>query len=256
MKSGSKNTSWEKSSSWYSAHTGEKGHYYHQSIILPNSMKLLGISANSSSSLLDLGCGQGVLARALPPTMTYCGIDASPSLIAVAKKTKPRPSTHFFVRDVTKNFNLEKKDFDCACFILSLQNIQAASAAIEQTRLHLRKNGTLLIVLNHPYFRIPRQTSWEIDRENKIQYRRINRYLTPLTIPIATHPSKGIQSPKTYSFHRPLGDYVHILIQSGFVVTGLEEWVSDKKSEGAMAPVEDRARMEIPLFLALLAKTV
>jgi SAM-dependent methyltransferase len=249
-----KNTSWENSASWYSAHTGEKGHYYHQAIILPNLLRILGAQKGSLSSFLDLGCGPGVLARAIPQTTTYWGVDASPSLIAEAKKTTTHPNAHFSIADITRNFNLNKKDFDCACFILSLQNIDNAGEAISQAFKHLRTNGSLLIVLNHPCFRIPRQSSWQVDSTDKIRYRRINRYNTPFSVPIQTHPGRGVQSPVTTSFHRPLGDYVQLLIQSGFVITGLEEWVSDKKSQGKMAKMEDRSRFEIPLFLSLLAK--
>jgi hypothetical protein len=36
----------------------------------------------------------------------------------------------------------------------------------------------------------------------------------------------------------------------------MEEWCSDKKSEGAAARMEDRARKEFPLFLTILASKV
>ena len=59
-----------------------KGAYYHQAVILPNALRLLG----KYSSLLDLGCGQGVLQRQMPESVEYVGIDASKELIASAKK--------------------------------------------------------------------------------------------------------------------------------------------------------------------------
>jgi hypothetical protein len=37
------------------------------------------------------------------------------------------------------------------------------------------------------------------------------------------------------------------------VIEKIEEWVSDKKSTGPMAKMEDRARDEIPMFMAILA---
>src|SRR5579872_4859138 len=53
--------SWDSSENWYSSCVGEKGHYYHQTVVLPNVLRMLG----KFHSLLDLGCGQGVLARHL-----------------------------------------------------------------------------------------------------------------------------------------------------------------------------------------------
>ena len=44
-----------------------------------------------------------------------------------------------------------------------------------------------------------------------------------------------------------------MLTDNGFLITNIEEWVSPKKSEGPMAIIEDRARNEFPLFLAIKA---
>ncbi|MBI2075302.1 MAG: SAM-dependent methyltransferase, partial [Candidatus Harrisonbacteria bacterium] len=42
---------------------------------------------------------------------------------------------------------------------------------------------------------------------------------------------------------------------AGFAVTDMEEWVSHRTSErGPRAKAEDRARREIPLFLAIKAE--
>jgi len=247
-------TSWENVEYWYSSCVGEKGHYYHQSLILPGALRLLGISDKNRSSILDLGCGQGVLARVLPNQMTYFGVDASLSLINQAKKLTKHPDTHFFHGDVTQKLPIEKADFDFICFILSLQNIEHPMQAIERARAHIHKQGRLLIVLNHPCFRIPRQSSWQIDEANKIQYRRINRYQSSMKIPIQMHPGKNDPATTTFSFHHPLSDYVKYLTQNHFTIIGLEEWCSDRQSEGSKAKMEDRAREEIPLFLALVAR--
>jgi SAM-dependent methyltransferase len=244
-------THWEESENWYSRCVGEKGHYYHQQIVLPNAVRLLDLK--KSDSLLDLGCGQGVLLRHLPKSIEYVGIDGSKALIHEAKKLSP-PTAQFIVADVTESLPIQKNDFDAACFILSLQNMQEPEKAISHAAHHLKKGGKLLLVLNHPCFRIPRQSSWGIDEPAKMQYRRMNVYMTPQKIPIQTHPGQGAKSPNTFSFHHPLSQYVHWLSQHGLLVSALEEWCSDKKSEGARAKMEDRARKEFPLFLALLAR--
>ena len=93
-----KSTSWEPASKWYKAIVGEEGHYYHQQIILPGVQRLLDLSATDSPNLLDLACGSGVLARHLPNSVNYTGVDLSTTLIKEAKKLDTNPK-HRFVGD-------------------------------------------------------------------------------------------------------------------------------------------------------------
>ncbi len=109
----------------------------------------------------------------------------------------------------------------------------------------------MVLVLNHPAFRIPRQSGWG-EHTNKIQYRYINRYLTPLEIPITMHPGQS-QSAMTWSYHVPISFYAQALASAGLVIETIEEWTSDKQSEGKAARMENRARAEIPLFMAIVA---
>jgi hypothetical protein len=51
--------------------------------------------------------------------------------------------------------------------------------------------------------------------------------------------------------------YISALAEAGLCVDALEEWVSNKKSlPGKRAKAENRARKEIPLFLALRARLI
>ena len=237
---------WDLDASWYASCVGEKGHYYHQAVILPNVLRMLG----TVHSLLDIGCGNGVLARHLPKDVEYLGIDQSQKLINEA--TKQSKGRLFYVADATE-LSIEKHDFDRAIFLLSLQNIEDGEKALFHTSQHVKKNGRLLLILNHPCFRIPRQSSWGVDVEKKLQYRRLNGYLSPQKIPIQTHPSKSEQSSTTYTYHHPLSDYAQWLQKAHCSIVAMEEWCSDKVSVGKMARMENRARHEFPLFLAIEA---
>jgi hypothetical protein len=108
--------------------------------------------------------------------------------------------------------------------------------------------------MNHPAFRVMKKSSWGWDEEKKIQYRRVEEYLSESKERIQMHPG---DRPKEYtiSFHRPLQYYFKSLNKSGFSVDKLEEWNSHKKSQpGPRAKAEDRARKEIPIFLFLEAR--
>lgn len=243
-----KQTSWEKSSKWYHEIVGKEGHYYHQKIILPNALKLLDLHPNDS--LLDIGCGQGILSHHIPEGVEYVGLDLSPSLIKEAKKGK---KGSFYLADATKKFPITKNDFSHAIAILSLQNMEHPEKALKNIASHLKPNGKLLLILNHPCFRIPRQSEWGVDEIKKIQYRRIDRYTSPLKIPILMHPGKK-DSEKTWSFHFPISQWFTFFQQAGLLAERIDEWTSDKTSTGSKAKMENLSRKEFPLFMAILLR--
>lgn len=247
-----KKTTWEGVSNWYDNLVGEKGHFYHQEVILPQMETHLELK--ETKSILDICCGQGVISRHLPENIEYYGVDIAPSLIDSAKKMVKNRKHKFVVGDATNKLNVEKKDFDVALLILCLQDLENVKKVFKNAYDHLAPGGKLLIVLNHPCFRIPRQTSWGVDEKAKIQYRRLNRYLSPLTIPIFTKPSLGNKSPSVNYFHRSLSDYSKALKEAGFKIEFIDEWISNKKSTGSKAAMEDRAREEFPLFLFIKAE--
>lgn len=249
----SKQTSWENVGGWYSGIVGDEGHYFHQRIILPGVSKLLKFEQQDEFSLLDLACGQGVLGRQLPAQGIYTGIDISSTLIKTAKSLDKNRSHEFFVGDASKPLPLKKVDYTHAAIILALQNIEHGDKVILNASRHLLKGGKFVIVLNHPCFRVPRQSSWGIDEEKKLQYRRIDRYQNEMKIPIQAHPSQGENSASTWSFHHPLAVYSKWLSAAGFYIEVIEEWTSDKSSTGKNAKMENRSREEIPLFMAILA---
>lgn len=243
-------TSWHQVGSWYNSLVGRDGHYYHEHVIFPKLRELLKI--NPGEHILELGCGQGVYARTLEKGVNYLGLDLGKSLIEEAKKLDHDHAHKYRVADVTRELSVATRSFDHVVSILALQNMEQAELAIKNAGKAVKRGGDFVMVLNHPAFRIPRQSSWGIDPQNKLEYRRLNLYLSPLRVPITTHPGKD-SSPVTWSYHAPISFYFSALKQAGFMVTDLEEWVSDKESKGKGGKAENRARRQFPLFLALRA---
>lgn len=249
MQRNSKNTSWQKVAPWYNRITGEKGHYYHEHLVIPGVIRLLNLKPGDK--LLDAACGNGILGRSIPKGTEYFGFDLSDSLIANAKKLDRNFNHKYMVLDATKELNLETK-YTHSAIVLALQNIKSPEKAINNISKNLDKNGVLVIVLNHPAFRIPRQSSWQIDESKKTQYRRVDRYMSSMEIPINTNPGDK-NSPITWTYHNPLSFYTKILKDSGFVIEDIEEWVSDKESFGRASRMENRGRNEFPLFMTIKA---
>lgn len=246
-------TSWEKVNAWYDQTVGKDGHYFHQNIILPQLLKYWDFSIESPA-MLDLACGQGILARHLPEKVAYVGVDLSPSLIKSAKEQDSNKRHEYCVADITKPLKVKKNFFTHAAILLALQNVEFPALAIQNAAHALKEGGELTIVINHPIFRIPRQTSWGIDEAKKIQYRRLDRYMSPMKIPIQTHPGNPKMSTNTFSYHWPLSELMRWLSKNGFLVKMIDEWCSDKKSTGSKAGMEDFARGEFPLFMMISAK--
>jgi ubiquinone/menaquinone biosynthesis C-methylase UbiE len=244
-------TSWQKVGRWYDKNLGIKGDYFHSKIIMPKVIKLLDLKPGNS--VLDLGCGQGILARYIIKDVDYYGVDIAADLIESAKKKTFNKRCQFLRSDITKPLIINRK-FSHAAIILTLQNVFEPGEVIKNASQYLNDSGKLVIVLNHPCFRIPRQSSWQIDEQNKLQYRRINRYLSSLKIPITMNPGSRQHKNITWSYHFPLSILSQDLYKAGFSIELMEEWSSDKKSEGKAARMENRGREEFPLFLAISAK--
>lgn len=253
MRNNFRNTSWQKVAPWYNKITrGGEGHYYHQHVVVPGVLHLLSLSP--VSNLLDLACGNGVLANSLPKSVKYTGVDLSESLIRTAKNEDKNSNHKYLIADVTGALTIPN-DFTHAVIILALQNIISPKEVFNNASQHLLSGGKFVIVLNHPAFRIPRQSSWGIDSERKIQYRRVDKYMSPMDIPININPSDR-NSEVAVSYHHPLSMYSKMLKDAGFVIELIEEWTSDKESVGRAGRMENRSRAEIPLFMAIVAKKV
>lgn len=239
-------TSWESIASDYHKIVQDKGHYYHRTVILPRLLPLLSVTPDSR--LLDVGCGQGILERALPKNCTYLGMDLSPSFLAIAEKMRQCKQHKFLLQDMTAPIKEKYPPFSHAVAILSLQNMSAPEKAIGNVAKLLDKNGKFHLVLNHPCFRIPRLSSWLYDEDKKLMSRKIDRYLSPVSIPIVAHPGRQ-QSESTVSFHFPLSYWTEAIAKHGLVIRDMQEWISSKTSSGSRARAENTARKEFPLFL-------
>lgn len=246
-------SSWEKVGKWYSDLVGEEGHYYHRSIILPGVTRLLEFKEGEQAQLLDVGCGEGILARVLPEEVGYYGIDASPTLIQVAKRKKIS-NAQFILADATRPLPIKGQKFSHATIILALQNMPHPEKVFKYIATLLAPKARFVLVLNHPCFRIIQGSDWQVDRDQMLQYRRVAHYMSERRTAIKLNPSKGEQSRVTYTYQYSLTAIFEALNAAGLIVDKMEEWCSDKKSTGKMAQVEDTARKEIPLFLAIRAR--
>ena len=130
-----------------------------------------------------------------------------------------------------------------------MRNLDGVVANISRM---LYPKGRAYIVLNHPAFRIPKQSDWVFDEKTKTQTRVMKKYLSEEEISIDMNPGSSTNKELTTSFHRPLQVYSKAFHKNGLAISKIEEWISHKKSEaGLRSEAEDRARKEFPLFMCL-----
>jgi SAM-dependent methyltransferase len=234
---------------------GEGGSEHHREVAVPAVMRLL--APERGEHILDIGAGQGVLAPSVLRTgARYTGVDASPRLIELAKKHHGRDG-RFLVGDARQLAavpGIREGGYDGTVFLLSLQDMDPLELVLASAAWATKPGGRIVLLLTHPSFRIPRQSGWGWDEGRKLVYRRVDRYLTPLPVPMKPYPgSTGVSR----SFHRPLGEYINGLAEQGLLTDQMLELPGYTLSGvGKSRSSEEMARKEIPLFLGLRAHKV
>jgi 2-polyprenyl-3-methyl-5-hydroxy-6-metoxy-1,4-benzoquinol methylase len=258
-------TDWNEVGDWYDALVQDQGSEYHQQVIFPSLLPLIAKKESDFKDLkiVDLGCGQGVLTRKLANLGADCtGIDLAPSLIAIAKRRGSDSSPIKYIKaDITDllsnnsnlKFDLSAESFDYATLVLTIQNLEAIRSVFKASYKLLKKSGSLIIVMMHPAFRIPKHADWFFDEKLSRQGRIIYQYLSANKIEITTHPGT-IDSPLTYHFHRPLKYYINALASEGFIISFIDELITHKKEQkSAKSEALEAAKKEIPMFMIIKA---
>ncbi|HSW89360.1 MAG TPA: class I SAM-dependent methyltransferase, partial [Patescibacteria group bacterium] len=183
-----KNQSWDNVAPWYDKLTGNSGQYFHEHVIFQNVTRLLNVQKDDR--ILDLACGQGAYSRELAKQgARVTGVDSSKNLLDRAAHYKSE-NIEYVLDDARNLHKLSGTHFDAAVSILALQNIDPLDSLFTNVSKLLEHNGAFVIVILHPILRSPRITGWEEDPNRKIQFRRIDRYVTSMKIPITMHPGK------------------------------------------------------------------
>lgn len=251
----SPSTSWDAVARWYDGWVGEEGSEHHREVVVPTLLSLL--DPQLGESVLDIGCGQGVLAPYIAEVEAcYTGIDVSPRLLDMARRRHGNAGRFLLgdACDLRRVQGLREGSYDAVTFLLSIQDMNPLDRALASAAWALKPGGRLVALLTHPAFRIPRQSGWGWDEGRKLQYRRVDRYLTPLLVPI----KRVDGSRPTRSFHRPVSAYVNGLTACGLAVDNMLEIPAHrvKSPRAGDDKAAELARREIPLFLGLRARKI
>ncbi len=247
MKNNNK-TSWGNVADWYDKHLSEND-TYHARVIAPNILRLVGLKQDQS--LLELGCGQGYFLEKFSVfSKNLYGVEIGSELVKIAKSKNSK--INYLCASAEDAKILSGRKFDVILIILALQNMKDLNAVAANLSRLIKNEGKIYIVLNHPAFRVPQNSDWGFDENKKVQYRRVDKYLSEHEILINMNPGNKNSREFTKSFHRPLQVYSKIFSKHGMAITKIEEWISHRESDpGPRAVAENIARKEIPLFMCL-----
>ncbi|MCW5775292.1 MAG: methyltransferase domain-containing protein [Phycisphaeraceae bacterium] len=255
---------WEDVAEWYDELIAERGSDHYEQVILPGTLRLL--ASEAGTRVLDVACGQGVLSRLLNERgVQTVGVDASQRLIESAT-ARSGPLAQFLVGDARELPGMiddlgGPASFDAAACVMALMNIDPVEPLLRGCAALLKPGAPLVVAVLHPAFRAPGRTAWGWDKApdgSVRQYRRVDAYLSVDRREIVMNPggtAAGANAITTPTFLRPIGWYIARLADAGFVIDSVEEWISRRVSQpGPRADEENRARGEIPLFLAIRAR--
>jgi len=138
----------------------------------------------SNASVLDLGCGNGVLLTALPNTITYTGLDFSAVLIKEATLTTGfDPVAKFILADILDQSvwnSLPQFDFIAALAVFHhLPTPDDRIKLLRNIKQHLNSTGTCLI------------STWRLDQSKFDRFRTDSKHLS---IPFHSGPSRDFYS--------------------------------------------------------------
>lgn len=256
-----KEQGWDHVAGWYDNLISDRGSDHHQRVILPGITRLLDL--NTGERVIDVACGQGVVSEHIvheTDVELVLGVDVSEKLISAAN-ARATERTSYQVYDAQKLETLpaELAPFDAGVCVMALMNIDDLDAVMRGISAQLRPGGRFVCVISHPAFRITGGSAWGWAHDERTarpsQFRRVDHYMSPTNSHIVMNPgevAQGKPAVTTVTHNRPMSAYINAAGKAGMMLSRCEEWISDRLSEqGPRANAENRARKEIPLFLAL-----
>jgi len=250
---------WDRLAKWRDGATGEEGDLWHRALIDPAVRRLVG--RVRGLELLEVGCGNGYLARAFASAgaTTVVGLDASSASVRFARaRERARPTGARFEAGDASHLRFADGSFDLVVANMALMDIRDARGAFAEAARVLVPGGRLVFSVCHPCFDVDERTSWSVERGfdpltrtfrdtvfRKVHgYRDERRILTPWPV------GRG-KVVWTESYHRTLTTYSRYLHDAGLLIARLEEpW---PEAEMLSKSVQGPYLREIPLHLVVEA---
>jgi ubiquinone/menaquinone biosynthesis C-methylase UbiE len=209
----SDNGLWDQHAQWWiDGFTGGVDPEYEEQIIPLAKEELEGFGI-----ILDVGCGDGQIARALAAQGSQVmGIDPTQLHIAIANERGGGPS---YQLGSATSLPVADNSQDAVVACLVFEHIDDVDEAIAEVARVLRPGGQFSFFLNHPLLQTP-GSGWIDDHiiDPPEQYWRIGPYL------VETESVEEVEKDVYIRFlHRPLSRYINSLIAHGLQLERMVE---------------------------------
>ncbi len=196
-----------------------------------------------SGRTLDVGCGEGRLARDLTRLgHDVVGVDASPTLLAAAHEASPDIELH--LADAAE-LPFPDAEFRLVVAFMSLQDVDDLDAAVREAARVLVPGGRFCIAIVHP---LNSAGVFLDDDVGDSPFVIDGSYLA--TTPYAEEVERDGYAMRFESVHRPLQSYTEALTAADLLVERLRE--PALPGHGDVSDRSERWR-RVPLFLHLRA---
>lgn len=207
------NELWDKHAQWWlDGFTGGVDPEYEEQIIPLAREELAGFK-----KVLDVGCGDGQIARALAAQGSeVLGIDPTELHISVARERAGGP---MYEIGSALHLPVEDSSQDAVVACLVFEHIDDVDTALSEVARVLKPGGQFSFFLNHPLLQTP-GSGWIDDHiiDPPEQYWRIGPYL------VETESIEEVEKDVFIRFlHRPLSRYINSLIANGLVIERMLE---------------------------------
>jgi SAM-dependent methyltransferase len=205
---------WERHAAWWQREfTGGADVEYTEQILPLAAEHLAG-----ADRVLDLGCGEGQIARLAVQRGAGRVVGVDPAAAQIAEAIR-RAGGVRYARAVAAGLPFPPSTFDAVVSCLVLEHLADLDAGLDEIARVLRAGGRFVLFVNHPLFQTP-GSGWIDDQvlDPPEQYWRIGPYLTEDTS--VEEVEAGVLLPFV---HRPLSRYVNGLADRGLLVTHMAE---------------------------------
>ncbi|MPY91810.1 MAG: methyltransferase domain-containing protein [Acidimicrobiia bacterium] len=232
---------WEANAGWWQDGFTDGADPEYEEQILP----IVAAWLDGARAVLDIGCGEGQIARLAVAggAERVVGADPTRAQVEVAEARGGGPR---YLRAGAAALPFADASFDTAVACLVFEHIEDVEEAIGEVARVLEPGGRFLFLLNHPLLQTP-GSGWIDDHvlDPPEQYWRIGPYL------LEEHTLEEVEKDVLIPFiHRPLSRYVNALADAGLVI---QRMVEPAPPPGFLAQAAEYGQAAtIPRLLALL----